>query len=177
MDFVHQEISAECVDSFIFSPKCVTCESVHEWKGAASTLLRGQKQAMPVNLNHPRHQIRNLIKAGSCVEELKKTFEDEDMSTSHFNQDEYGWNYLHYACCFSPRNYESIEMIIKYNPHSVLQCDRFHRYPLHLACDNGASVEVVKLLLDKDPENVVLSQKTLLMKVSNRMTVKIRDFI
>ena len=176
MEFAHKAVSAEQYDSLIFSPHCVTCERTHEWQGAASKMLRGRKQAMPMHLDHPRHRIRNLIKAGSCVEELKKAIEDETCP-SHFEQDEYGWNCLHYACCFSARNYESIMMIIKHDPHSVLQCDRFHRFPLHLACDNGASGEVVKLLLDKDPENKALFKKTLHLQVSNPMIVKIRGLI
>jgi ankyrin repeat protein len=66
------------------------------------------------------------------------------------------WTPLHYACRFASTNVELIELLINTCPDAVRAQDRHHRYPLHIALDSGASVEVIKLLLDTDTTDEAL---------------------
>ena len=70
------------------------------------------------------------------------------------------WTPLHYACRFSPTNVHIISTLIQAdkngdtthstmteNPPAVLRRDRYNRYPIHVACDSGASSAIIRLLL------------------------------
>lgn len=63
------------------------------------------------------------------------------------------WTPLHYACRFSSRNAELIALLINACPEAVIAQDRHHRYPLHIALESCASTNVIRLLLDADPDN------------------------
>jgi len=65
-------------------------------------------------------------------------------------QDSLGWNPLHYACCFSPRDYTLIKLLVTECPEAVVQLDIYDRHPLHIACNSDTSEEVIALLLKAD---------------------------
>lgn len=66
------------------------------------------------------------------------------------------WTPLHYACRFSSRNTELIQLLIDACPDAVKVKDRHYRYPLHIALESGASEEVVRLLLDANTDDEAL---------------------
>jgi hypothetical protein len=81
-------------------------------------------------------------------------------------QDELYWTPLHYACRFRPTDLKLIEALLKICPAAFHKCDRFGRYPLHIACDSDVSFEVLKLLLKEDSkEKRIILTTTLKLKV------------
>merc|ERR1719491_481278 len=75
-------------------------------------------------------------------------------------QDSFGWNPLHYACCFSPSDCILIKLLVAECPEAVVQLDIYHRSPLHIACNNNTSEEVIAVLLKADTSKVTLTKKT-----------------
>jgi len=65
-------------------------------------------------------------------------------------QDSFGWNPLHYACCFSPSDGKLIKLLVTICPEAVAQFDYYYRSPLHIACNSDTSKEVIAVLLEAD---------------------------
>jgi len=65
-------------------------------------------------------------------------------------EDNFGWTPLHYACRFSPNDYNLIKLLLKECPGAAMKSDHSSRYPLHIACDSDASKDVIAELLAVD---------------------------
>ncbi len=78
---------------------------------------------------------------------LKKHLQDD--GDSFRNTDSFGWTALHYACCYLPQDHATISKIIDAYPDVVSMPNKNNLYPLHIALQNNACLEVIKLLLDK----------------------------
>jgi len=78
------------------------------------------------------------------------------------HQDSFGWNPLHYACCFSPSDCILIKLLVTECPEAAVQLDIYNRSPLHIACNSNTSEEVVAILLkaDKYIPKVTINAKT-----------------
>jgi ankyrin repeat protein len=75
--------------------------------------------------------------------------------------DSFGWNPLHYACCYQAQNDELISILVETCPQSIFASNKNRMYPIHLACQNGASLKVIKLLLENDRSRDTLKNKTM----------------
>ena len=85
----------------------------------------------------------------------------QDEVRAHLKPDQpincpFGWTKLHYACCFFPRAIDTIKSIIDQDHGAVVDKGKNDLYPLHIALQNNASIEVVELLLEKDTSNKML---------------------
>jgi len=150
--------------SSTFSSKCVTFGDEKQWQQAISLFLEGKTISF-MDLGSSKNFLHNSIKAKCSLADIEKIFDlygEEELTI----QDEYGWSPLHYACRFTPNDCELIRMLVKKNVTAVLMADKFNRYPLHLACDSGASYEIIKLLLDSDIKGEVVLESTLNLQVS-----------
>ncbi len=80
-------------------------------------------------------------------------------------RDKFGWNALHYCCRFHAGDLDVMEYVLEKfesKKQELNAPDDFNRYPLHIACDSGASKEVIQLLLTLpvDMERCILTQRT-----------------
>lgn len=76
----------------------------------------------------------------------------------------FGWTYLHYACRFCSADYT---LICDLAGRISATPDKFGRYPLHLACEGNAPVEVITLLLKNEDHLKSIHEATNICKVSN----------
>lgn len=77
----------------------------------------------------------------------------------------YGWNYLHYACCFCSQEIELIKDLLK-TEFGEAKPDKFGRYPLHLACSSNASLEIIQALLKVQEHKETICKTTYKLRVS-----------
>ena len=75
-------------------------------------------------------------------------------------QDSFGWNPLHYACCFIPRDIIIIKLLVTKCPEVVVQLDIHNCSPLHIACNSDTYEEVIAVLLKADTNKVTISKQT-----------------
>lgn len=80
--------------------------------------------------------------------------------------DKFGWTPLHYACRFQPHNDSLIAMLVEKISGAVSMADIYNRFPLHLACDGDASIQVIELLLERFKE--ATRRPTLHLEVSRK---------
>jgi ankyrin repeat protein len=60
---------------------------------------------------------------------------------------------LHIACANQP-DLDTVALLIDVYPKAIDQQDKLGRLPLHTACSNRASIEVVEYLWRQNPETV-----------------------
>ena len=125
-----------------------------------ASLLAGR---MSTSVSLMKHILNEAIKNQRPLEEIEKLVRMH--GEGNLSQlDYYGWTSLHYACRFMPDNDSLVLMLLENSPDAAHMPDRFNRFPLHLACDSGTSVKVIKLLLKTAWRAVV--EPTLHMQVS-----------
>ncbi len=103
----------------------------------------------------------NFHRALRCKKEPK---EIKEMGKDYIiTRDRIGWTALHYACRFYADNPIIIKYLVeeKFSSEEQLKSlnvrDDCYRYPLHIACDSHASIEVIVLLLALPLDSVVLN--------------------
>ena len=112
-----------------------------------------------------RNLLNEAIKKQRSLEEIEQIMRNlGEGNLDHY--DDYSWTALHYACRFAPDNESLIASLIANTPDSVNMSDRFNRYPLHIACDSSATIEVIRLLLKSTASRGILSERTMLLGVS-----------
>ena len=115
-----------------------------------------------VSIEDSKTLLHEAIKAGCDFKSIQRHLDDsESLNLDHC--DKTGRTPLHYACGCYPQDINLICLLIEKNPKSVLVLDKFDRYPLHIACDNHASAEIIDMLLKADPDNTSIQQKTKLL--------------
>jgi hypothetical protein len=125
-----------------------------------ASLLAGR---MSTSVTLMKRILNEAIKNQRPLEEIEKLVRMH--GEGNLNQlDYYGWTSLHYACRFMPDNDSLVLMLLENSPDAAHMPDRFNRFPLHLACDSGTSVKVIKLLLKTAWRAVV--EPTLHLQVS-----------
>ncbi len=121
---------------------------------------------VPLGIEGEMSLIHEAVRSGVSLENIQTLLKDpQEMKCLGEKDKSYGWNPLHYACAFSPRNIELIKLFIRYRPDSVTQCDEFGRYPLHIACDAGAPAAVIRVLLSGKGRGLVLKQTEYLKRL------------
>jgi ankyrin repeat protein len=69
---------------------------------------------------------------------------------------DFGWSPLHYACCYFPRDLKLIKKVYQSNPDALYAKTVNDLYPIHLACQNAPSLDVIKVLTEHDEEKHTL---------------------
>ena len=85
---------------------------------------------------------------------------DETEIANLEHRDGSGRTPLHYACSRRTQDLTLIQFLIEKCPGSITILDQFDRCPLHIACNNNASVEIISALIDADPDRKAIYQKT-----------------
>ncbi len=80
--------------------------------------------------------------------------------TLFLTQDSFGWLPLHHACCYHAQDYELIEKIVQSCPQAVQKQNKNNLAPIHLACHHNASIKVIEILLENDPNKKTLKMKS-----------------
>lgn len=111
----------------------------------------------PRNQGREEFETHDIAKNGS-MEHLQYVLSQNPMSHSRLliTRDSYGWTPLHYACCYQSRNPEFIKYLIEYGPDAVFVKSKNDMLPLHVACLNDPSVEVIEILLNADKQKQTL---------------------
>lgn len=74
-----------------------------------------------------------------------------DRNSLNGMMDHFDWSELHYACRFRADDEAVIlEILQDKTIHNKFAADKFGRYPIHLACQGSAPVNVIKLLLQHE---------------------------
>jgi hypothetical protein len=119
-----------------------------------------------------RNLLNEAIKKQRSLQEIEQIMRNlGEGNLDHY--DDYGWTALHYACRFASDNESLITRLIANTPDSVDMSDRFNRYPLHIACDSSATIEVIRLLLKSTTSRGVVSERTMILGVSVYFGLKI----
>ncbi|GFH48555.1 hypothetical protein CTEN210_05031 [Chaetoceros tenuissimus] len=105
-----------------------------------------------------KNQAMNLMRR----KKQSNNFFDEDELAEI--KDKFGWSLLHYVCRFGSKNLGLVEFVLKdCDPSELREKDIFGRTPLYLACDGGAPADVVKILVEKDHNSILLETNSLQM--------------
>jgi len=102
------------------------------------------------SLDNMKTVLHKACQAMLPIEDVRQLLSDATIRENILQRDEFGWNPLHYACRFSPRNIELIRLLTEASPDAALQVDHYNRYPLHIACLSDTTTEVVLALLALD---------------------------
>jgi len=84
-------------------------------------------------------------------------------------EDDFGMTPLHYACRFLGDDVNLIATLLQKSPAALHMCDKFGRYPLHLACASNAVPDVILLLIEyqsDDLESIVWIPTKILKRVA-----------
>jgi ankyrin repeat protein len=147
------ETMTDALEGMITSPtsptfKHTTNQQRKEWRKVLSDILDGKNVKSTKDLvmdGEFRQTILHIaIQCNSNdIAELIRLQDDDNFSF----QDDIGWTPLHYACRFSAKDLDLITSLIERYENAVVTHDNYNRYPLHIACSSGASLDVINLLL------------------------------
>jgi len=72
--------------------------------------------------------------------------------------DNEGSTALHFACHYGVRDIHVVQVLLQYNPHAASAQDVHGRTPLYHACAKGASLDVLKILVQYYPQAVTMAR-------------------
>lgn len=108
---------------------------------------KAKKQA--ISLMRRKREKNTFFTASDELDEIEKKFE---------------WSLLHYVCRFGSKNLGLVEFVMEIcDTSDIRKKDIFGRTPLYLACDGGAPADVVKILIEKDHNSILLETNSLQM--------------
>jgi ankyrin repeat protein len=113
-----------------------------------------------------RTLVHRACRSGCGKEDIGFLLRSEhgEVDNLSYQDEELQWTPLHYACRFNPQDEELIDFLVDLCRPALLKKDRYHRYPLHIACDSHASESVISILLNEDHDDKALLSSTLKLK-------------
>lgn len=143
----------------------MTCMDRQQLKQRVASLLAGRKSTSGAML---RNVLNEAIKSKFPLKDLERLINMN--GEGNLDQSDYfGWTSLHYACSFMPDSDNLIQLLLENSPEAAKISDRFHKFPLHLACEGAASRQTIKILLEAN-KNATITP-TLHMRVSQSTQV------
>jgi ankyrin repeat protein len=112
-------------------------------------------------IHQSKDKIHRACQDGS-KEHLNYLLDENPQNQKQFllQQDEFGWTPLHYACCHNAQDDELISMLLEKCPDALFIQNNNNLSPIHLACDNNPSVQVIRKLLHYDTDKITLYLKS-----------------
>lgn len=111
--------------------------------------------------NQMKDKIHRACQDGSVVG--VRHLLDEHLMTNNkilLHRDNFGWTPLHYACCYNAQDKELIALLLKKCPEAIHVKNNNDLLPIHLACHNNPSLDVIKMLVEYDESKKSIQMKS-----------------